>query len=72
MSCLGIVDLKTGLIQGISALKILREAGLRRPTVIFVFNSDEEIGSWAFRRHGSRSGPGLCNAGARVQPRRGV
>ncbi|WP_086663431.1 M20 family metallopeptidase [Lentzea kentuckyensis] len=40
----GIFDMKTGLVQGIWALKLARETG-RVPTVTFVFNGDEEIGS---------------------------
>lgn len=41
----GIFDMKTGLVQGIWAVKLLREAGLPCPTVTFLFNGDEEIGS---------------------------
>ena len=41
----GIFDMKTGLVQGIWALKLLRDADLPRPTVTFLFNGDEEIGS---------------------------
>ncbi|MFF3731370.1 M20 family metallopeptidase [Streptomyces sp. NPDC002476] len=41
----GIFDMKTGLAQGIWALKLLRESGAAVPTVTFVLNSDEEIGS---------------------------
>jgi glutamate carboxypeptidase len=40
----GIFDMKTGLAQGIWALKLARESG-PVPTVTFVFNGDEEIGS---------------------------
>ncbi|CEA08832.1 Carboxypeptidase G2 precursor [Arthrobacter saudimassiliensis] len=45
----GIFDMKTGLAQGIWALKLLREASLPMPTVTFLFNGDEEIGSVASR-----------------------
>jgi glutamate carboxypeptidase len=45
----GIFDMKTGLVQGIWALRLLREAGLPTPTVTFVLNGDEEIGSPASR-----------------------
>jgi glutamate carboxypeptidase len=41
----GIFDMKTGLVQGIWALKLARDAGGPVPTVTFVFNGDEEIGS---------------------------
>jgi glutamate carboxypeptidase len=46
----GIFDMKTGLVQGIWALRLLRESGLPAPTVTFVFNGDEEIGSLGSRR----------------------
>jgi glutamate carboxypeptidase len=45
----GIFDMKTGLAQGIWALKLLRDSGGAAPTVTFVFNGDEEIGSLASR-----------------------
>ncbi len=41
----GIFDMKTGLVQGIWALKLLIDADRPRPTVTFLFNGDEEIGS---------------------------
>ncbi|MFP3467659.1 M20/M25/M40 family metallo-hydrolase, partial [Leifsonia sp. SIMBA_070] len=41
----GIFDMQTGLVQGIWALKLLTDAGGPRPTVTFLFNGDEEIGS---------------------------
>jgi len=41
----GIFDMKTGLGQGIWALKLARESGAPVPTVTFLFNGDEEIGS---------------------------
>ena len=41
----GIFDMKTGLVQGIWALKLLRDAGAPCPTVTFLINGDEEIGS---------------------------
>ncbi|GAA1961568.1 M20/M25/M40 family metallo-hydrolase [Amycolatopsis minnesotensis] len=44
----GIFDMKTGLVQGIWALRVARELG-PVPTVTFVFNGDEEIGSLASR-----------------------
>ncbi|MFD9041913.1 M20 family metallopeptidase [Streptomyces bottropensis] len=45
----GIFDMKTGLAQGIWALRLARESGAPVPTVTFVFNGDEEIGSLASR-----------------------
>jgi glutamate carboxypeptidase len=45
----GIFDMKTGLVQGIWALKLLREQGLEYPTVTYLFNGDEEPGSRASR-----------------------
>ena len=45
----GIFDMKTGLMQGIWALKLARESGGKVPTVTFLFNGDEEIGSLASR-----------------------
>ncbi len=45
----GIFDMKTGLMQGIWALKLAREGGGKVPTVTFLFNGDEEIGSLASR-----------------------
>ncbi|TXL85298.1 M20/M25/M40 family metallo-hydrolase [Streptomyces sp. IB2014 016-6] len=41
----GVFDMKAGLAQGIWALRALRDLGLPRPTVRFVFNGDEETGS---------------------------
>lgn len=46
----GIFDMKTGLVQGIWALKLLRDSDAALPTVTFVFNGDEEIGSPSSRR----------------------
>ncbi|MGF6886694.1 glutamate carboxypeptidase [Nocardia sp. GAS34] len=45
----GIFDMKTGLAQGIWALKLARESGAPVPTVTFLFNGDEEIGSHSSR-----------------------
>lgn len=45
----GIFDMKTGLAQGIWALRLARESGAPVPTVTFLFNGDEEIGSLASR-----------------------
>ncbi|GLK63599.1 M20 family metallopeptidase [Paracoccus kondratievae] len=46
----GILDMKTGVVQGIWALRLARESGLQVPTVTFLFNGDEEIGSLASRK----------------------
>lgn len=45
----GIFDMKTGLLQGIWALKLLKEQGSEHPTVTYLFNGDEETGSRASR-----------------------
>ncbi|MDH6440899.1 glutamate carboxypeptidase [Streptomyces sp. SAI-144] len=49
LSAPGIFDMKTGLAQGIWALKLARETGTGLPTVTFLFNGDEEIGSLSSR-----------------------
>lgn len=41
----GIFDMKTGLIQGLWALRLLRDSGRSTPSVTFLFNGDEETGS---------------------------
>lgn len=45
----GIFDMKAGLVQGVWALRLLRETGAPTPTVTFLFNGDEEIGSLSSR-----------------------
>ncbi|HEX4817114.1 MAG TPA: M20/M25/M40 family metallo-hydrolase, partial [Nonomuraea sp.] len=45
----GVFDMKTGLVQSIWALRGLRELGLPHPSVRYLFNGDEEIGSPASR-----------------------
>lgn len=45
----GIFDMKTGLVQGVWALRLLRDASVPTPTVTFVLNGDEEIGSLSSR-----------------------
>lgn len=45
----GIFDMKAGLVQGLWAIRALRETGTPHRPIVFVFNSDEEIG-----RPGSR------------------
>ena len=45
----GIFDMKSGLMHGIWALKLARKGGGKVPTVTFLLNGDEEIGSPASR-----------------------
>lgn len=47
----GVFDMKTGLVQAVWALRLLRELGLPHPTVRLLLNGDEEIGSPASRPH---------------------
>ncbi|MEU9793413.1 M20 family metallopeptidase [Streptomyces sparsogenes] len=51
----GVFDMKAGLVQGVWALRALRELGLPRPTVRFVFNGDEETGSVTSRPYIERA-----------------
>lgn len=51
----GCFDMKAGLVQGVWALRLLREAGLPTPTVRLLLNGDEEIGSPASRPHIERA-----------------
>lgn len=41
----GIFDMKTGLVQGLWAIRALHEVKVPHPPIVFVFNSDEEVGS---------------------------
>lgn len=50
LSAPGIFDMKIGLTQGIWALKLLKDAGIPHPTVTYIFNGDEEIGSPSSQR----------------------
>lgn len=45
----GAFDMKFGLVQGLYALRLLREQGRPHPDVVFVINGDEEIGSLSSR-----------------------
>ncbi|MDQ0746769.1 glutamate carboxypeptidase [Streptomyces africanus] len=47
----GAFDMKCGLVQGVWALRLLRELDLPRPSVRLFLNGDEEIGSPASRPH---------------------
>ena len=57
----GVFDMKAGVVQGIWALRALRELrgfGLPCPTVRFVFNGDEETGSVVSRPYIERATDG--------------
>ena len=45
----GVYDMKAGLVNGVWALRALRALDLPHPTVTFLFNGDEELGSPASR-----------------------
>lgn len=45
----GVYDMKAGLIQGLWALRALREVAGGHPPIVFLMNSDEEIGSLTSR-----------------------
>ncbi len=45
----GVSDMKSGILSGIYALRILRELGVALPTVRYVINTDEEVGSLTSR-----------------------
>lgn len=47
----GVFDMKTGLVQAVWALRLLRELELPHPAVRLLLNGDEEIGSPASRPH---------------------
>ncbi|WP_017585579.1 M20 family metallopeptidase [Nocardiopsis ganjiahuensis] len=52
----GCFDMKAGIVQGVWAIRSLREQGARLPSIRFLFNGDEEIGSPASRPHIERAG----------------
>ncbi|MFC3995282.1 M20 family metallopeptidase [Nocardiopsis sediminis] len=54
----GCFDMKAGIVQGVWALRHLRELGLPTPTVRVLLNGDEEIGSPASRPHIERAAKG--------------
>ncbi|MFC3994563.1 M20 family metallopeptidase [Nocardiopsis sediminis] len=56
----GVFDMKSGIVQGVWALRALRELGLPRPTVRFLFNGDEELGSAWSRPHVERASAGVA------------
>lgn len=47
----GAFDMKSGLVQAVWAVRGLRELGLPHPSIRFLFNGDEEVGSLASRPH---------------------
>jgi glutamate carboxypeptidase len=51
----GCLDMKLGIVHGVWALRLLRELGLPHPSVRFLLNGDEEIGSLASRPHIERA-----------------
>ncbi|RCV53404.1 M20 family metallopeptidase [Marinitenerispora sediminis] len=51
----GCFDMKAGLVQGVWALRALRELGIAHPGVRLLLNGDEEIGSPASRPHIERA-----------------
>lgn len=46
----GVFDMKGGLVQGLWAIRALRELGLSHPPLTFLLNSDEEVGSPSSRQ----------------------
>ncbi|GAA3740750.1 glutamate carboxypeptidase [Spinactinospora alkalitolerans] len=56
----GCFDMKAGIVQGVWALRALREADLPRPTVRLLLNGDEEIGSPASRPYIERASEGVA------------
>ncbi|MDA2803601.1 M20 family metallopeptidase [Nocardiopsis suaedae] len=52
----GCFDMKAGIVQGVWAVRHLRALGLPVPSVRFLLNGDEEVGSPASRPHIERAG----------------
>ncbi|WP_017537001.1 M20 family metallopeptidase [Nocardiopsis halophila] len=52
----GCFDMKAGIVQGVWAVKTLRDAGLPLPSIRFLFNGDEEVGSPASSPHIEHAG----------------
>lgn len=63
----GCYDMKAGLVTGVWALRALAAHDLPRPTVTFLLNGDEEIGSPASRPHIERTARG-CAAAFVLEP----
>lgn len=51
----GCLDMKLGLVHGVWALRLLRELEVPHPSVRFLLNGDEEVGSHASRPHIERA-----------------
>ncbi|MCP9211072.1 M20 family metallopeptidase [Streptomyces cucumeris] len=47
----GVFDMKTGIVQAVWSVRLLRELALPHPSVRLLLTGDEEIGSPASRRH---------------------
>ena len=45
----GVLDMKAGVVMGVTAVELLRELGLRRVPVVLLLHGDEEVGSPASR-----------------------
>lgn len=63
----GVYDMKAGLVTGVWALRALRALNLPHPTVTFMFNGDEELGSPVSRRHIENAARG-CAATLVLEP----
>ncbi|WP_432035970.1 M20/M25/M40 family metallo-hydrolase [Streptomyces cucumeris] len=50
----GVFDMKTGIVQAVWSVRLLRELALPHPSVRLLLTGDEEIGSPASRRHSER------------------
>nr|WP_228046752.1 M20 family metallopeptidase [Saccharopolyspora sp. HNM0983] len=51
----GCLDMKLGAVQGVWALRLLRELGIPHPSVRLLLTGDEETGSHASRQHIERA-----------------
>ncbi|QUH03694.1 M20 family metallopeptidase [Saccharopolyspora erythraea] len=51
----GCLDMKLGIVHGVWALRLLRELEIPHPSVRFLLNGDEEIGSHSSRPHIERA-----------------
>ena len=52
----GCFDMKAGIVQGVWAIRALREQGVRLPSIRFLLNGDEEVGSPGSRPHVESAG----------------
>lgn len=67
----GVLDMKAGVLMALTALELLRDAGLRRPPVVLLLHGDEEIGSPASRAVTERVAA-ECQAVYVLEPAQGV